>query len=344
MDLSQAYATYLPWVEAEMRELLASPEPALARHYGMMQYHMGWLNADLQPADAPAGKRLRPMLCLLTCAAAGGDPQQAVPAAAGLELLHNFSLIHDDIEDYSPRRRHRPTVWTLFGIPQALNAGDAMFSLAHLAFLRSVERGVPASTLLKVLRTFDETCVALTEGQFLDMTFEDRLDVSPADYFRMISRKTGALLAAAPYIGALIANVTSEVMDACRQFGAALGLAFQLQDDLLGIWGDEDLTGKSAAGDILSKKKTLPVIYALEHDQVGPELRRLYGGPPFTPADLPYILKLFEVASVRSLVEMQVRQATVRAHQALAAAKPYAVPELHALLGELLDSLVGRQA
>ena len=101
----------------------------------MMQYHMGWLDTDLAPASAPSGKRVRPMLCLLACAAAGGDPRQALPAAAGLELLHNFSLIHDDIEDNGLTRRHRPTVWALFGLPLACNAGDAMFSLAHLAFL-----------------------------------------------------------------------------------------------------------------------------------------------------------------------------------------------------------------
>jgi geranylgeranyl diphosphate synthase type I len=342
MKLSQAYATYLPWVEAEMQELLASPEPALARHYGMMQYHMGWLDAELRPTDAPVGKRLRPLLCLLACAAAGGDPGQAVPAAAGLELLHNFSLIHDDIEDDSPTRRHRPTVWKQFGISQALNAGDALFSLAHLALHRLAGRGVPASIALKVLHAFDETCVALTEGQFLDMLFEDRLDVTPAEYFRMTRGKTAALLAAAPYIGALIANATPDAVDAYRRFGAALGLAFQLQDDLLGIWGDEVLTGKSAAGDILSKKKTLPVVYALAHDQVGPELRRLYAGPPFTPADLPGILALLKAAGARAYVEAQVRQATAETHEALRAAKSYAAPEAHALLGELLDSLVGR--
>ena len=139
-----------------------------------------------------------PLLCLLACAAAGGDPAKAVPAAAGLELLHNFSLIHDDIEDVSPTRRHRPTAWAVFGVPRACNAGDGMFSLAHAAFQRLPAQGVHPEIALNALRLFDEMCVRLTEGQYLDMSFEGRLDVSVNDYFGMIAGKTGALLAASP--------------------------------------------------------------------------------------------------------------------------------------------------
>ena len=204
MDLT--FATYLPLIEAEMRDVLAIPQDAAAGHYQIMQYHMGWLDAALQPAVAPAGKRIRPLLCLLACAAAGGDPGAALPAAAGLELLHNFSLLHDDIEDNSPLRRHRPTAWTIFGMPITCNAGDGMFSLAHMAFYRMEALGVPPATVLAALRRFDEMCVALTEGQFLDMSFERRLSVTPDDYFRMIAGKTGALLAVAPEIGALVAG------------------------------------------------------------------------------------------------------------------------------------------
>ena len=205
MDLNQAFATYLPLIEAEMRDVLAIPQGAAAGHYQIMQYHMGWLDAELRPVAAPAGKGIRPLLCLLACAAAGGDPGTALPAAAGVELLHNFSLLHDDIEDNSPLRRHRPTTWTIFGMPITCNAGDGMFSLAHAAFYRMEALGVPPATVLAALRRFDEMCVALTEGQYLDMSFERRLSVTPDDYFRMIAGKTGALLAVAPEIGALVA-------------------------------------------------------------------------------------------------------------------------------------------
>lgn len=342
MNLSDAFALYLPLIEAEMRSILASSDAAVQRHYAMMQYHMGWLDVELQPTVAATGKRIRPLLCLLACAAAGGEPTNALPAAAGLELLHNFSLIHDDIEDNSPTRRHRPTLWRLFGMPLACNVGDGMFSLAHLAFQRLIEHNIAPATVLAALRIFDETCLALTEGQYLDMSFETRLDVTPAEYFRMIAGKTGALLTAAPQIGALVAGAPAEIQEAYRRFGAALGLAFQLQDDILGIWGNEEATGKSAASDILSKKKSLPVLYALEHPQVGPELAQRYAGPPFTPDDVPAILALLDTAGARQHVEAHVRLATADGLRALQEAEPFALPEPHQLLAELLTSLVGR--
>jgi geranylgeranyl diphosphate synthase type I len=303
-----------------------------------MQYHMGWLDATLRPADAPAGKRIRPMLCVLACAAAGGDPRAALPAAAGLELLHNFSLLHDDIEDNSPLRRHRPTTWTIFGMPITCNAGDGMFSLAHMAFYRLEALGVPPAIVLRALRRFDEMCVALTEGQFLDMSFERRLRVTPGDYFRMIAGKTGALLAVAPEIGALVAGAPEDTCAAYRRYGAALGRAFQLQDDILGIWGDEAATGKSAASDILSKKKTLPVIYALAHEAVGVKLAERYAGPDFTPADVPAVIALLDAADARAYTEAHAQAATTDAYAALAAAGISTGP-----LVELLGLLASRK-
>jgi geranylgeranyl diphosphate synthase type I len=343
MSLAEFVPPYLEWVEAEMRELLAAPEPAVRGHYAIMQYHMGWLNADLTPAQMPSGKRVRPLLCLLACAAAGGDPARAVPAAAGLELLHNFSLLHDDIEDASPTRRGRPTAWTVFGMPQACNAGDGMFSLAHAAFFRLRRGGVSAEIALAALERFSAMCVRLTEGQYLDMAFEGRLDVSVDEYFDMIAGKTGALLAASPEIGALLAGAASPVAAAYGRFGAALGRAFQLRDDILGIWGIEEITGKSATSDILSKKKSLPVLYGLAHPEVGPTLRSRYAGPAFAPADVPAILELLDAAGARAFVQAQVYAASAEARRALDDAAPAAVAAPHAALGELLDALVERQ-
>jgi len=341
MSLADFVPDYLRWVEAEMRELLAAPAPVAHGHYAIMQYHMGWLSADLSPAQLPSGKRVRPLLCLLACAAAGGDPAQAAPAAAGLELLHNFSLLHDDIEDASPTRRGRPTAWTIFGMPQACNAGDGMFSLAHAAFFRLQRRGVPAELALAALERFSAMCVRLTEGQYLDMAFEGRLDVSVDEYFAMIAGKTGALLATSPEIGALLAGAPPPVVAAYRRFGAALGRAFQLRDDVLGIWGDETITGKSAASDILSKKKSLPVLYGLAHAEFGARLRSLYAGPPFTVAAVPDVLALLDAAGARPYVQQHVAVATAEARRALDAVAPAAAP--HAALGELLDALVERQ-
>ncbi len=260
-------------VEAEMRQVLHANGRQPDLFYGMMQYHMGWLDAQLQPVNEKSGKRIRPLLCLLTCAAAGGNWQQAVPAAAAIEMLHNFSLIHDDIEDASPTRRGRATLWQLWGIPQAINAGDAMFAIAHLALNRLTERGVAAEIVVQALRRFDETCVQLTQGQHADMAFEQRSQVSVEDYLQMITGKTAVLLALSAELGARIAQASEATINHYAQYGLHLGLAFQVIDDILGIWGDEARTGKSAATDIITKKKTLPVLHGLAHSA---PLQQLY--------------------------------------------------------------------
>lgn len=344
MNLNDAFDTYVPWIEAEMAAVLAAPDPAFARHYAMMQYHLGWLDQALQPANEPSGKRIRPVICLLACAACGGDPHQALPAAAALELLHNFSLLHDDIEDNSATRRHRPAAWALFGLAQAINAGDAMFSLAYKALLRLSDRGLPADRVLRVVRVVDDMCVALTEGQFLDMSFESQPEVSIADYDRMIAGKTAAMLMAAAETGALVAGASAEIVSALRRYAEGLGLAFQLQDDVLGIWGAEEVTGKPVAGDILSKKKSLPVLHALQDASVGPALRRLYSGPAFTVGDVPAVLGLLDAAGARAFTEARVREATAAAHAALENAGAGLPPASQRPLHELLDLLLVREA
>ncbi|MBE2221269.1 MAG: polyprenyl synthetase family protein [Anaerolineae bacterium] len=262
----------LPAMNQEMKEVFqVNNAPTL--FYGMMHYHMGWVDADMQPISIYAGKQIRPLMCMLACAAAGGDWQQAIPAAAAIEILHNFSLIHDDIEDNSPTRRNRETVWKLWGIPQAINAGDAMFAIAHLALNRLIERGVSADIVVQSLRRFDETCVRLTQGQQADMDFETRAQVSTDEYIDMITGKTAVLVSLSMELGALIAGADPATVKNYAQFGLDLGLAFQVIDDILGIWGDEAIIGKSASTDITTKKKTLPVLYGLAQSQ---ELQTLY--------------------------------------------------------------------
>ena len=260
-------------VNAEMKAVLNATDAPPDLFHGMMHYHMGWLDEQLQPADVHAGKQIRPVICLLACQAAGGDWQQAVPAAAAIELLHNFSLIHDDIEDASPTRRGRKTLWTIWGQEQAINAGDAMFAFAHLALNRLMNREVAAETAVHALRRFDETCVRLTQGQHADMDFEARDSVTVDEYLAMITGKTAVLLSLCTELGALIAGCNEKTVHNYAQFGLNLGLAFQVIDDILGIWGDEAVIGKSASTDILTKKKTLPILYGLSQNGV---LRKLY--------------------------------------------------------------------
>lgn len=260
-------------INAEMKAVLKATDEQPDLFHGMMHYHLGWRDEQLQPADVNAGKQIRPVICLLTCQAAGGNWHQAVPAAAAIELLHNFSLIHDDIEDASPTRRGRKALWTIWGKEQAINAGDAMFALAHLALNRLVDRGVVAETAVHALRRFDETCVRLTQGQHADMDFETRDKVTVDEYLAMITGKTAVLLSLCTELGALIAGCDDQTVHNYAQFGLNLGLAFQVIDDILGIWGDEAVIGKSASTDILTKKKTLPVLYGLNQNGM---LRQLY--------------------------------------------------------------------
>jgi geranylgeranyl diphosphate synthase type I len=283
------------------------------------------------------GKRIRPTLTLLTCAGAGGDPAGALPAAAAVELLHNFTLIHDNIQDDSPTRRGRPTVWRMWGRAQAINAGDALFTLAHLAMHRLTGRGHPAAVTLEALRLLDETCLSLTRGQHLDMAFEDRASVSVDEYWQMIEGKTAALLAASAELGAVCAGAPPETLAAYRGFGRCLGLAFQTQDDLLGIWGDSAVTGKSSATDIEARKKSLPILYGLERDEY---LRRAYAAPESDGGGNTLdIIRALEGTGARAYAEQQAGRWSQAALDQLASARPGppAAEALHTLTTELLN-------
>jgi geranylgeranyl diphosphate synthase type I len=318
-ELSGFIGVWLPKIEAEMHAVLDNHDETVAAHYGMMRYHLGWADEHFRPQQFPMGKRLRPILCLLGCAAVGGDPDHALPAAAAIELLHNFSLIHDDVEDGDEMRRHRPTVWKLWGVPQAINAGDGMFTLAFAAIQRLTQRGVNSKATLAALNRFTSTCLALTEGQHLDIGFETRPVVSVDEYMRMIQGKTAALIGAGVAIGARIGGATSRQETDLLQFGQAVGLAFQIQDDILGIWGDPTVTGKAAGNDILRRKKSLPLLHALNHPRVGDQMQAAFA-MPVAPEHLPGIMGLLEQADARAVAEETMQRQHAVAWAALEAA------------------------
>jgi geranylgeranyl diphosphate synthase type I len=265
---------YLDAIEHEMRDSMADHDSTLEPYYGMISYHLGWVDQDLSPSEQGTGKRLRPLLCLLSCEANGGDWQQALPAAAAIELIHNFSLIHDDIEDNSLQRRHRPTLWSLWGQAQAINVGDGLFAISRLALQRLTQRGVSPNKTVRAFRLIDETCLVLTEGQFMDLAFEAEDSVTVEMYLEMIGKKTAALMACATQMGALLATDDEAVIETYRTFGYQLGLVFQIVDDILGIWGVGEATGKAVGEDIVNRKKSLPVVYALQRSE---RLREIYG-------------------------------------------------------------------
>jgi geranylgeranyl diphosphate synthase type I len=334
--LKAIQARYLPLLEAELRDLLASTGPLYTGLYDMFHYHMGWLDADLRPTNKRAGKRVRPLLCLLACEAAGGALEQALPAAAGVETLHNFSLLHDDIEDKSDSRRGQLTVWKIWGAPQAINAGDGMFALAQLAFTRLPARGVPVERAFAARHAFDQTCLTLTHGQYLDMSFEERLDVTVQNYMAMIESKTATLIATSAYLGAFLAGADATHAEHYRTFGHHLGMAFQVQDDVLGIWGDASVTGKSTSSDIETRKKTLPVVYGLGQSQA---LRQLYA-QEITPSQVEKVTRILDALGARHMAEAAAAEHHQKAMGALEQAG--AAGEAGQALRELAASLLKR--
>src|SRR4051812_4701837 len=326
-------------IQAAMQAAFPDVERRVERFYAMQQYQLGWRDPQLGPADVDPGKLLRPQLTLLACRAAGGDPHQALPLAAGLQLFHDFSLIHDDIEDNSDTRRGRPTVWKLWGLAQGINTGDGMFVVAHLSLHRLSAAGVPAEVALEVLRRFDQTILTICEGQFLDLSFEGDLRISEADYLDMISRKTAALAAAASGLGAIVGGADAATVQALFDFGQNLGLAFQVQDDVLGIWGDPAATGKPAAADLYRRKLSLPVIHALRTAGESDALARLYSQAAISASDAAQLLDILAEAGARGYTEGVATFYHQQALAALAAAQgnTAALADLRALAERLVD-------
>lgn len=298
MDLQSFSSRYQPELDSELRRMVGdSPLPM----YHMMRYHMGWVDVSGKPRHIKGGKRLRPGLCLLACELVGGNWRTALPAAAALELLHNFTLVHDDIEDGDRERRGMPTVWYVWGEAQGINTGDAMHVLARLALLRLDEKDVSPAKALRSARMLDETCLRLCEGQYLDISYEKRADIGTEDYLRMIEGKTAALFGCSLELGALLGTDSEATIEGLGRFGRNLGLAFQVQDDVLGIWGETKVTGKSSASDILKKKKTFPVIHAMRNaeEPLRKELLRIYAQENIRMSDISDVLYILESVDAR---------------------------------------------
>jgi len=257
-------------VEPALRDAVNSLAPSMRRIAG---YHLGWWDADGRVIDETGGKSIRPALTLLCAEAVGESVRAAVPVAVAVELVHNFSLLHDDVIDRDKTRRHRPTAWTVFGQGDAILAGDALSTLAAEVVAAS---GHPQA--LEGVRMINSTVLELIDGQSADMAFETRRDVEVAECQAMAESKTGALLGCACAVGGLFGGGSRDQVLSLGAFGSQLGLAFQFIDDLLGIWGDPTVTGKPVHSDLFNRKKSLPVVAALNSQTPqATELSKLYG-------------------------------------------------------------------
>ena len=266
-------------------------------------YHLGLCDAAGKPTGAPAGgKALRPALTLLSARAADAPAERAVPAAAAVELVHNFSLLHDDIMDGDTERRHRPTAWTVFGVGPAILAGDALQSLANDLLLEG-----PAPQAVWAARCLAAAVQRLISGQGADLAFERRDHVTVDECLDMAADKTAALMACACSIGAIYVGAPASTAMSLTAFGAYIGLAFQLTDDLLGIWGAPEVTGKPARSDLRSRKKSLPVVAALASESdAGRELAALLAAPePLDEGELCRAADLVAAAGGKKWVEAE---------------------------------------
>ena len=315
--------------ENEILRLLSERDAPVAGLYDMVRYHLGL------DGSGSSGKRLRPLLGLLAYASIAGDYRPALPGAAAVELGHNFSLVHDDIEDGDRERRHRATLWAIHGVPQAINAGDALFTLSRVALHRLTDLGFSDAKVLRLMRLYDMTCLALCEGQYLDIWASERAEPMSVElYFDMIGRKTAALIAGSVEAGALLATDDEAVISRYREFGWALGIAFQLNDDLLGIWGESRQTGKEPS-DVARHKMTLPVIYAFEH--AGPEecvaLERIWRTDDIQDGQVADAVALIERLGGRDYTRDQARQYRDKALAELEAAGVVDAEALESLRG-----------
>jgi geranylgeranyl diphosphate synthase type I len=309
--------------------------------YDILRYHLGWLDQQLTPTAAAGGKAFRPSLCLLCSQAVGGAFEPALPAAVAVELLHNFSLIHDDVEDRGLERRGRPTVFARWGDAIAVNAGDAMLILSQLALLHP---GEPERALAQ-LRILNTCCLRLTEGQHLDISLAGAADLTEAQYVAIVQGKTAALLGCSAELGAVAGGAPPEQAAALRAFGVALGMSFQIQDDVLDIWGRTEQTGKAPAADVRTRKVTLPVIRALNRApaDVRDRLRQIYTQQPSEPSDddVHYVVSQLDRLGARSEAEAVAETYVREALRALDRAGLERVPADD--LRTLALSLLGRQ-
>lgn len=319
-----------------LSQALRSTAPLPATRLGTMSsYHLGWTDAHGQPRGAGGGKFVRGCLALWAGEQCGGDADDALPAASAVEWVHNFTLVHDDIQDGDVERRHRPTVWAIWGSAQAINAGDGMHAVAYRALLSGRDR--PA-TRLRAAASINDAILAVIEGQCLDLALEGRVDTTVATYLQLARTKTGALIGAALEAGAIMGGADARCASLLRRAGIELGIAFQVRDDWLGTWGDSDVTGKGCGGDLARRKVTYPVVagQARLRGAAQREFRRLYRRPG---GDEDTILALLEEARAEDAVaeELARRSRSAMRLAGMCGLSPSAVDDFHSIVDFVVE-------
>jgi geranylgeranyl diphosphate synthase type I len=269
----------------------------------MLSYHLGWSDQHGQPEDNPPPAHFPSLIALVTCQALSGDFQKALPIAAAVEFVYNFTLVHGDVQTGGIESQERPSIWWVWGPAQAINAGDGLHALGRGTIMRLAQGAWEPDAVLMAVKALDQACLSLCEGQYMDLSFQDQLLVTETDYLDMVRRKAGSLPGCSAQLGALASGAEP---DACAQFqelGSKLGMAWQLTRDVSSLWGPEG-DGWSA-NNVLNKKKSLPIIYAFEHSDIPAkrELGNIYMKRVLEQDDTARIIDILETCEARQYAE-----------------------------------------
>tara|TARA_Y100000590_G_scaffold467090_1_gene644725 strand:+ start:24666 stop:25721 length:1056 start_codon:yes stop_codon:yes gene_type:complete len=291
--------------------------------YNILSYGMGWTDQSGSPVNIPAGKLLRPTLCLFATEASGGKRDRAIKTAVALEYIHNFSLFHDDIQDQDEIRHHRPTVWFVWGKPKAITAGNVLRSIADVTLSDLHNSNIEDTDAVKISTAMTTGYLEMIEGQFMDLSYESRHDITVQEYLEMISHKTGALIRCSMELGAHIGSGNTEVIRSFRESGRALGYLFQITDDVLGVWGDKEKTGKPVGQDIARKKNSLPVVHALSNadKKQSSVLKNIYCKQKLDDNDVDSVLKIMDSLGTKIYIKSLVDAYSESALQSFSLAK-----------------------
>jgi geranylgeranyl diphosphate synthase, type I len=317
---AETFGGLLLEIDRSIRQFASQHEEKAPIFWQQIYEHFDWSYPDPMKNIDPlaAGKRVRPLIMALVARSLSGEYQHVLPSGVALEIIHNFTLIHDDIMDNSDTRRGRPTLWTRYGIAQAIDTGDGLFAIGMLSSL-SLAQHVSAEKALAATEMLMQACLDTVEGQALDISFESRESISPEEYLKMIGLKTGRFIETASKIGAFLSTDEDSVVQHYADFGKYLGLAFQIWDDYLGIWGDPEIVGKSSTSDIEQKKKSYPITYAFAHAEEAEQkrLHAIYSRPNLDEQDVATVLGVLDLADAQEQTKLLVEDYFAKAMTAL---------------------------
>ena len=299
------YDEYRQGVEEELRDIFEGREGFL---YNLLRYHLGWVDQQGRPQDGGPMLHFQGTMALAACEALGADFPAALPAAAGVELVHHFTLVHGEVQAGRAEDADRPSIWWVWGPAQAINAGDGLHALGRTAMMRMAAKGTPPERVLRAVRSLDTACLRLCEGQYMDLEFQDQLMVTNAAYMEMVNRKAGALTGCAAESGALAAGASDAQCDALQRLGLNLGAAWQIARDIGQLWGQHG--DGVTPSNVISKKKSLPLIHALEHGSIAArrELGAIYMKRVLEPEDANRLVAILDESGSGPVAEDKARQ------------------------------------